>query len=106
MRPTRRVCVYQGVGPADAFLVRDYLQAHQLTVELRGQDLGGLAGALPMQDVWPSLWVLAPHASRARELIAEWDAAKVPGGPDWQCTCGAQVDAHFGECWSCGCGRP
>lgn len=106
MLPSRRVCVYQGVGPADAFLVRDYLVAHQLSVEVRGEALGGLAGALPMTDVWPSLWVLVQHEERARRLVAEWDSAEVPGEPGWVCACGAEVDAHFGECWSCGRPRP
>jgi hypothetical protein len=98
----RRVCVYNGAGPTDAFLVRDHLVAHGLPVEVRGQHLGGLVGAIPVADTFPSLWVVDRHAQRARDLIAEWDADLAPGGRPWMCACGAEVDAHFGECWSCG----
>lgn len=98
----RRVCIYHGSGPADAYLVRDHLVAHGLPVEVRGQHLGGLGGALPVQDTWPTLWVVDRHVGRARALVAEWDAAKLPDSPGWVCPCGAEVDAHFGECWSCG----
>lgn len=101
-----RVCVYRGTGPADAYLVRDHLVAHGLQVELRGEHRSGLSGALPMLDTWPALWVVDRHARRARALIAEWDAASVPDGPGWTCACGAEVDAHFGECWQCGRASP
>ena len=97
-----RVCVYRGMGPADAYLIRDHLVAHGLAVEVRGQLLSGLSGALPTMDTWPTLWVVDRHAARARALIDEWDAARVPDGPGWVCSCGAEVDAHFGECWKCG----
>ena len=102
----RRVCVYHGLGPADAFLVRDHLVAHGLPVEVRGQLLSGLVGAIPTHDTWPSLWIVERHARRARALVAEWDAAQVPDGEPWVCSCGAEVDAHFGECWQCGRARP
>jgi len=102
----RRVCVYKASGPADAYLVRDHLVAHGLPVEVRGQHLGGLGGALPLSETWPSLWVVDRHESRARALISDWDAATMPDGPSWTCVCGAEVDGHFGECWSCGGGRP
>ena len=101
-----RVCVYRATGPADAYLVRDHLVAHGLKVEIRGELLGGLSGALPTMDTWPALWVLDRHAERARELISQWDAAQLPDGPEWVCVCGAEVDAHFGECWKCGRPRP
>ena len=101
-----RVCVYRATGPADAYLVRDHLVAHGLSVELRGEHRSGLSGALPIMDTWPTLWVIDRHAQRANTLIAEWDAAMVPDAPEWVCVCGAEVDAHFGECWQCGRGRP
>ena len=102
----RRVCVYNGTGHADAFLVRDHLVACGLPVEVRGQHLGGLVGAIPVSDTFPSVWVNERHVARAHALIAEWDAARTPGGEPWVCACGAEVDAHFGECWSCGGAQP
>ena len=101
-----RVCVYRGMGPADAYLMRDHLVAHGRPVEIRGEHLGGLSGALPTMDTWPTLWVVDRHASRARALIDDWDSARIPDEPGWVCSCGAEVDAHFGECWKCGRPRP
>ncbi len=103
---SKRICVYQAVGPLDAFLVRDHLVASGLVVEVRGQGLSGLGGALPFSVTLPSLWVVDRHEARAAALIDEWMNAQEPGGEPWTCGCGAEVDAHFGECWSCGTERP
>ena len=103
---SKRIRVYQAVGPLDAFLVRDYLVAAGLVVEVRGQGLSGLGGALPFSVTLPSLWVVDRHEARAAALIDEWMNAQQPVGEPWMCGCGAEVDGHFGECWSCGTERP
>ena len=100
----RRVCVYRGAGPTDAHLVRDMLVGDGIPVQMRGELLSSLQGAIPVQDAWPSLWVRAHNAERAQALITELDQAD--GGEGWRCSCGEDNDGHFGSCWKCSADRP
>lgn len=99
-----RVCIYRGAGPTDAHLVRDMLVGDGIPVEIRGELLSSLQGAIPVQDAWPSLWVRPHNAGRAQALITAFDEAAA--GEGWRCSCGEDNDGHFGSCWKCSADRP
>lgn len=102
-RQSRRVCIYKAFGPTDGHMVRDLLEADGIPVQMRGEQLSGLVGAIPIPDTWPSLWVLDHNEARARSLIAGMEQ---PTGAAWACSCGEQNDGNFGSCWSCSADRP
>lgn len=103
-RHSDKVCVYRSTGLADAHIVRDLLTGAGIPTTIRGENLVSLAGGIPTPDSFPTLWVVAHNAERARSLIeAMQDAAPLPS---WVCTCGEPNDGPFASCWSCGTDRP
>jgi hypothetical protein len=97
--------VYRGTSLADVHLVRDLIESDGIPVEVRGELLSGLAGAIPMADTMPTLWVLVHNAPRARALVETLEAVARSGAP-WVCSCGEGNEASFGSCWRCGRMRP
>lgn len=100
----RRVCVYKAHGPADGHLIRDLLEAEGIPVQMRGELLSSLQGAIPVPDAWPSLWVRPHNATRARQLIDDMD--QPADATDWACACGEVNGPGFGSCWQCGAAQP
>jgi len=99
-----RVRVYRAADLADAQLVSDLLEQNGIPVVQRGTNLSGLAGAIPIPDAMPTLWVVPHNAARARDLIEA--AEREPTALPWTCACGEANDANFGSCWSCSSDRP
>ena len=100
----RRVRVYRAADLVDAQLVSDLLEQNGIPVVQRGANLSGLAGAIPIPDAMPTLWVVPHNAARARALIEA--AEHAPTALPWTCDCGEANDANFGSCWSCSSDRP
>ena len=62
--------VYVTRNLPDVYLVRDYLQANGIPVEIRNENLFGAQGEVPVtSDTLPSLWADEEHELTARELI-------------------------------------
>lgn len=101
---SRKICVYRAHGPADGHFMRDLLVSSGIPVEMRGELLSSLQGAIPLADSWPSLWVVPHNEARARSIIDSLDAA--PSGAGWACGCGETNASSFGSCWACGRDRP
>ncbi len=94
------VCVFRGTGPADAWLVRDRLEAEGIPVQVR-DDLSAGRGELPILDSWPTLWVSAERAAEA-EAFLHREATLRLVVPPWTCTaCGEVNEGSFEWCWSC-----
>jgi hypothetical protein len=93
--------VYQGTGPADAYLVRDWLERNDIPTWLRGEALLGLQGAIPIGRTWPSVWVMDQDRGRAEDAMRTFNGPALVH-PDWKCRCGEINAPSFGSCWSCG----
>lgn len=91
--------VYQGIGPVDAYMVRDWLDRNGITAWVHGQHLMGACGELPVS--WPSVWVAKDDEPRARAAVTAYEQPKLVH-PDWLCRCGETNGPAFGACWSCG----
>jgi hypothetical protein len=100
------VKVYQGLGPTDAYLLRDWLQRNGITAEVRGESLMSLRGDVPLGQAWPALWVPPGEKTRTELLIAEFEGP-VLVHPHWRCgACAEENGPNFASCWSCGAVRP
>ena len=100
-RLSQKERVYRGTSLADVHLMRDLIESDGIPAEIRGELLAGLAGAIPVADTMPTIWVLAHNATRARALMASVEAM-ARSGASWPCTCGEENEATFGSCWRCG----
>lgn len=94
--------VYQGSGPTDAWLVRDWLARNDIEAQVRGQHLLSLVGDVPL--AWPSVWVDERDTERAKAAIAVFEGPQLVH-PDWKCVCGESNGPVFAACWSCGVDR-
>lgn len=101
----RWTLLFQASDPTEAFLIRDYLAQRGVPSQLRGQDLAGLGGVIPIPDSFPSLWVDEEELGLARSALARWEAESLPG-VDWTCSCNEVNEGSFGSCWKCSTLRP
>ncbi|MCB9663519.1 MAG: DUF2007 domain-containing protein [Alphaproteobacteria bacterium] len=95
------VRLYRADGPADAYLLRQWLTEHGIRCRVQGEDLMSLAGGIPVRDALPSVWVDAADEPAARDLLARWKGPSLVH-PAWRCAaCGEENPATFQVCWSC-----
>ena len=86
--------------------VRNLLAAYGIAATLRNEFLGGAAGELPLNEVWPELWVEDHYAVRAQDLINEYETSEETVTA-WHCPCcGELIEGQFSQCWSCSTMRP
>ena len=93
--------IYQGTGPTDAYLVRDWLERNGIRAVVKGESLMSIRGQVPIWQGWPSIWVVEAERERAEVALREFHGP-VLVHPDWMCRCGETNAATFGSCWSCG----
>ncbi len=94
--------------PVEAHLIRGMLEAEGVRAEVKGDQLYGAYGELP---VLPTVWVLDEAlAERANQLVIAFlrgDAAQRYGHERWTCArCGEILEGQFTTCWHCGETRP
>lgn len=96
--------IYQGTGPTDAWLVRDWLVRNAIDAWIRGEYLMGLQGQVPV--VWPSVWVRESDRDVAETALRTFEGPTLVH-PDWVCPrCHEVNGASFGSCWSCQADAP
>ena len=95
------VCVYKATSPADAEVVRHWLERNQEQAQVRG-GLRTLRGQIPMgKPVRPSVWVHEADEARAQGAIQLLQRPQLVH-PQWRCSgCGQVNEANFGSCWNC-----
>jgi hypothetical protein len=96
--------VFTSADPVAAGLVESLLESAGIRCLVRNRYLTGAAGELPLNEVWPEVWVLdEADAGPAERLIADNINARASGAPPWTCArCGEVLEAQFGQCWRCG----
>ena len=82
---------------------KNVLASEGIASEIRNEFLGGIAGEMPVDQVWPELWVVSDlDYDRAKQLIDDSVVDESPKAP-WRCaTCGTENEGQFAACWSCG----
>ena len=99
----RRVHTAQNL--ADAYIVKDALEAQGFAATVRGEHLAAeRAGDV---EGLPSVWVPESQAERAFRLVTEHEGVPDGAAPDWTCPgCDEEIEGQFTECWQCGTARP
>lgn len=96
---------------AEAHFVRGLLETEGIQAEVRGEDLSGVRGGVPVTpDTSPSVWIVEDsEAEHAHTLVTRYETgAGLESGASssWQCSrCGEQVEGQFTSCWKCGTDR-
>ncbi len=90
--------------------LQSLLEAEGIKCEIRNLNASGTAGAVPVAQVYPELWVLDnADEARAKAIVKDYrdTASAAPVGPDWTCpVCKEHVEGVFSECWNCGAPAP
>jgi hypothetical protein len=85
--------------------LKSVLEDRGIPCYIRNEHLGGAAGELPLNEVWPQLWVLDEHHfERAESLLESVNAESTSpkAGVSWACpTCSEMIEPQFTECWRC-----
>jgi hypothetical protein len=100
--------VHTARHPAEAHLIRGILESHGIRAEVKGDQLYGAFGELP---VLPTVWIFEEAlASDADRLIIDFlrgGAALRHAHERWSCPrCGEALEGQFTDCWQCGAPRP
>lgn len=96
----RLVRVYRSCGPLEAHQVSHWLERNGIEVQVHG-DLAGIAGGIPVNEAWPSLWVRAADVTKAEAAIQNFKGPTMVH-PEWTCpSCRETNGPNFGSCWSC-----
>src|SRR5262245_13058575 len=100
--------VYTAKHPTEAHLIRGMLEAAGIRATVRGDQLYGAYGELP---VLPTVWIFdTVRAEEADQVVIEFlrgGAARKYSHERWSCTqCGEVLEGQFTECWNCGAARP
>lgn len=82
---------------------KNVLESEGIPCQIRNEYLGGIAGEMPLQEVWPELWIVREmDYDRAKQLIDEAIVDESPADA-WRCSkCGEQNEGQFAACWNCG----
>lgn len=99
--------VHTARHPAEAHLIKGMLEAEGIRAEVRGDQLYGAFGELP---VLPTVWILdgtlAAYADRIVIDFLRGAAAHRYVHERWTCAnCGESLEGQFTECWKCGAAK-
>lgn len=83
---------------------KSLLEQAEISCQIQHAALTTLAGAVPFDQCYASLWVLNDaDVARAEAILA----ASQEVGEVWICPrCGESVDAELAVCWNCGAVAP
>jgi hypothetical protein len=102
--------IFTANNPTEAELVRGILESAGIAAEVKGTDLWGARGEVPVgPDTDPTVWVEDDsRAEEAQALLADFNRDRpTVQGAAWTCPqCGEISEPQFTECWKCGTGRP
>ena len=81
---------------------KNLLESEGIPCLIKNEILGGIAGEMPLTEVWPELWVLNDmDFDRAKQLIDE-DIVDESPQKSWKCRkCGEENEGQFAACWNC-----
>ena len=100
----RMSALYLAADPLEAEILREYLAAHGIAVDIFGSFAWGGRGDLPA-DAYPRLHLQdARDEARARALLHQYERRRHAGGL-WSCACGESSPMTFETCWQCGAER-
>jgi Putative prokaryotic signal transducing protein len=82
---------------------KNVLESEGIPCCIKNEYLGGIAGEMPLTEIWPELWVINDiDFDRAKQLIDTDIADESPQRP-WKCKkCGEENEGQFAACWNCG----
>ena len=75
---------------------KNVLESEGIRCQIRNEFLGGIAGEMPLQEIWPELWVI-------NDIDLDAAIADESPGDNWKCRhCGEVNEGQFAACWNCG----
>ena len=82
---------------------KNVLESEGIPCQIRNEYLGGIAGEMPLQEIWPELWIINDiDYDRAKQLIDNTIVDESPHA-NWKCgKCGEENEGQFAACWNCG----
>lgn len=104
--------VYVARHPLEAHLVKGLLDAEGIEAFVRGEDLFGARGEVPVtSETCPSVWIVDDDLfEKAEEFVLAYSRGQVPArakSRSWRCPrCDELLEPQFTECWQCGATRP
>ncbi len=97
----RDILLYRSEGLADAWLLHARLADAGIPSRVAGESLAGLAGAIPVKDTKPTVWVDEGRWDEAQAVLARFQGPELVH-PAWVCPgCGEDNPAGFAVCWNC-----
>ncbi len=94
--------VYSHPNFAQVGLVRSLLASERIPCVIRNEFLSSLAGGLPVNDVWPELWVADEDFMLAQSVVSQFQETPLTAQEEWICPrCGSKNEGNMAICWNC-----
>jgi len=80
--------------------IQGVLESEGIPCLVKNEFLGGASGELPVNEIWPEIWVANDDWQRGQQVLA----AMQPNGEakSWHCDqCGELMAPQFAVCWRC-----
>ena len=95
--------VYTSENSLNVNHCRGLLESEGIACEVRNQVMAGAVGGIPVNEVWPEVWVAESDYDRSRKIVHRMTAPVELVGPAWTCNdCGEELAVQFTQCWNCG----
>ncbi|TCI04043.1 DUF2007 domain-containing protein [Corallincola luteus] len=92
--------LYQAANALEANLLKGMLQAEGFDIQLRGENLAGAAGELPLSVQQVDLFIVEKDYQDALRLLSRYEGNSKT---EWFCHhCGEKNGSNFELCWQCG----
>jgi hypothetical protein len=101
--------IYTGRDAMEAHFLRGLLEDRQIKAVVTGEALSMVAGAIPISETAPIVWVDEQDIAAAREIVRKFQENTLMPAiePPWVCpACGESLEGQFAECWNCMTPRP
>ena len=95
--------VFTAAALLEAHLVQQMLEAEFIPAVVFNENANGAAGELPINEVWPEVWIKDDrHCSEARSVIERYEATSSSETRAPCAQCGEINPGNFEMCWYCG----
>ena len=95
--------VFTAATLLEAHLVQQMLEAEFIPAAVFNENAHGAVGELPINEVWPEVWVKDDHhRSEARSIIERYETASSSEMCTTCAQCGESNPGNFELCWCCG----
>lgn len=94
--------IYTSDNYINTDIIKSLLESKNIDCFIKNKALSGAAGLLPVNEIWPEVWIRNKHDESESLDIIKAFLSEQKSTTSWTCPCGETIEGQFTECWKCG----